>query len=484
MDFGLPGRVLRVTVAEMLRPLTAAVKRRRALVALGRREGRRAIGDIYRAIAVGDMRRAEAGAWELLDARLLPSVAIEATVAALLVALATRQFAAADNLISFLSVAHHADDCRRALARAQRRVRLVWRRRHESVAPALAHTLLGTADWATFVQSVHAQQEPCRDESTRPPTPTGEPPTPACRALDRRPSPVVVHITGGLGNQLFQYVAAYRYAVQVGGELRIDMRAYRGTHPDREFLLSRLHVPILRAGLFDIARARRHCHFEPQSGTDDIILHPSGGRWLSGYWESPRYFVGVEDQLRRWFQPAEPSITIRARAQVEQARGTRGSVVGVHVRRGDRAGGARAATMFPTLPTTYYQAAAARFPPGTGFLVFSDTPEDIEWCKQHLDLNGRSELSFASEHDPILDFFTLAACDHLIISASTFSWWAAWLNPHADKIVIAPNFRQGYGPRMARRDPTRLMLPGWQVITIEPHAHCFRVRSSESGLDT
>lgn len=43
-----------------------------------------------------------------------------------------------------------------------------------------------------------------------------------------------------------------------------------------------------------------------------------------------------------------------------------------------------------------------------------------------------------SSDDYVEDFNMMASCQSNIMANSSFSWWAAWLNPNFSKKIIAP----------------------------------------------
>lgn len=83
--------------------------------------------------------------------------------------------------------------------------------------------------------------------------------------------------------------------------------------------------------------------------------------------------------------------------------------------------------------TDYYKKAMALFEK-EHFLVFSD---DIEWCKQQELFKG---CEFSEGKVDWEDLNLMAGCKGNIIANSSFSWWAAYLNPFKNKVVICPEF--------------------------------------------
>lgn len=102
--------------------------------------------------------------------------------------------------------------------------------------------------------------------------------------------------------------------------------------------------------------------------------------------------------------------------------------VSIHVRRKDYVGNDFYIDLFAN---GYYERAMSLFP-GEKFIVFSD---DIEWCKQQEIFKG---CAFSEGNDEIEDLNMMASCKSNIIANSSYSWWAAYLNPNPVKTVIAP----------------------------------------------
>lgn len=102
--------------------------------------------------------------------------------------------------------------------------------------------------------------------------------------------------------------------------------------------------------------------------------------------------------------------------------------VAIHIRRGDYV---ENTFYVDLLKTNYYQKAMEMFP-NSRFLIFSD---DIEFCKSQF---IGDEFSFSEGNDELDDLNSMAGCSSQIIANSSYSWWAGFLNPNPNKIVVYP----------------------------------------------
>ncbi len=82
--------------------------------------------------------------------------------------------------------------------------------------------------------------------------------------------------------------------------------------------------------------------------------------------------------------------------------------------------------------------------PGKEFMIFSD---DIEWCKQNFD---HDNCTFVIPTDTVTDWLYMRKFDGYVISASSYSWWAAYLAKN--KQVVCPNVWAFNEPRETIED--------------------------------
>lgn len=271
---------------------------------------------------------------------------------------------------------------------------------------------------------------------------------------------VITRLVGGLGNQLFQYAAGRRLAYARHVPLRLDTRPFEtyarqapgwGMYALGHFKIS---AEIANAADFDAVgrlwtstttlRAahrlkifrlgnlvrERTLDFQPE------ILDLPDQVYLSGYWESEKYFEDIRKILLEEIVPKRPL----DRGNEQLARDIGGShSVAVHIRRGDRARNKEIAAIYGIVPVSYYEAAVKIFEekfPDARFFIFSDDPQ---WVKDNLRLSQpHTYVEGNRGENAYIDLYLMSLCRHNIIPNSTFSWWGAWLNGNPQKMVVAP----------------------------------------------
>jgi hypothetical protein len=169
---------------------------------------------------------------------------------------------------------------------------------------------------------------------------------------------------------------------------------------------------------------------------------------LCGYFQSEKYFLSARQSIRRdfAFRHALPDNLMALKRQMAEAQS-----VSLHVRRTDYLSPDN--EMYP-LPLDYYAAAIdyvdkkLRNPV---FYVFSDDPR---WVKANVHFNHDHVAVTEFGGSDCQELELMSACKHHVIANSSFSWWGAWLNPSADKIVVAPRvwFNNENEPNCSSRD--------------------------------
>ncbi len=258
-------------------------------------------------------------------------------------------------------------------------------------------------------------------------------------------SSVTVKLSGGLGNQLFQYAAGRALAIRQDAGLYLDTRFFsKGRH--REFALADFHIAgaiapsglggFLHRAMDGLVSGRAVKFKEHQFTFDSAVLSLAGNVFLDGYFQSEKYFADVAHHIRRELTPIK-GFSSSAEAldhEIDQSES-----ISLHIRRGDYVTNPRVNRTHGVLGADYYQNAASlianRCAGNPTVFVFSDDPV---WAR-NLDIPYRRVM--AADYSGLRDveeMILMSRCKHHIIANSSFSWWGAWLNHRESKIVIAP----------------------------------------------
>ncbi len=260
---------------------------------------------------------------------------------------------------------------------------------------------------------------------------------------------IKVYLSGGLGNQLFQFATAYSLARRRNTTVVLDISnyfnntrsyelevfqqirtGYRIVKNNRIFSskLYKLLSTLLRSDVWREVHPFRY---------DAKILKCKKKCTLIGYFQSEKYFHDFRSELLEIF--TFPDISDHHLLGIYKKILADKSSVSIHVRRGDYVSNPQANAYHGALPISYYKAAIDHMKlkiDKPNFYIFSD---DISWIETHFDfLENYTIVDINKGADSYRDIQLMSICRGNIIANSSFSWWAAWLNRNTKKVVVAP----------------------------------------------
>ncbi len=297
----------------------------------------------------------------------------------------------------------------------------------------------------------------------------------------------IINISGGLGNQMFQYAFALSLKKHFPEEeVLIDtshyhtlfFKKYKGINLHNGFEIDAVFpnadLPVakwwqlLRVSYYipNYVLSRLGRKFLPQRKSEmippysetysyDPSVYQRGNRYYEGFWQSADYFADAKVEIARVFAHPEPNEYNRRMIEEIKAAGS----VGIHVRRGDYL---NEPAYRDICDENYYMKAIREILSDQKTHTFYVFSNDKQWCVEHLaPLVKESRIVFLDGNkgkDSCWDMFLMTYCHDLIIANSSFSWWGAFLNNRNGR-VIAPD------PWVNREGAKDIYCPHWIRIS-------------------
>ncbi len=256
---------------------------------------------------------------------------------------------------------------------------------------------------------------------------------------------ITVRLSGGIGNQLFQYAFGRALSLRTNQTLVLDTHSTNNSI--RPYGLNVFNVETKTVGgvtalsnlvflkIKDLVKAHKTIVHEKGFSFDQSIYNSTKGGYFIGLWQSETYFKDSKEIIKKDLTYKKP-LSPAGNSFAEKIKNIES--VSIHIRRGDYTN-KHTVDKHGLCSKEYYDQAISYIQKKYSdayFFIFSD---DIAWVKDNLDLPAhKTYVSGTNSVDHFEELHLMSLCKHNIIANSTFSWWAAWLNNNPLKVVIAP----------------------------------------------
>ena len=246
------------------------------------------------------------------------------------------------------------------------------------------------------------------------------------------PTIVRKELVGRLGNQMFQYASALGIAHAKDPNYGIaciitdpNVIQYDELRNPKDDLINVCKGPFYSCDKYKGIKytvipetAYAKYNIKPFLVNTDIEIETDMDQ---GFLQSYKYFDHISDIIRKQFQ-FKSNIEKRVSSYMKKMKSDGTKVIGLHARRGDHL--ALGYMKFP--PPTYFDKARDYFRKKYKKVKFVIATNDRDWAIEKFKSND-TEIITHSKSAPE-DLAILGACDGVIMSLGTFSWWGAWLS--------------------------------------------------------
>jgi hypothetical protein len=252
---------------------------------------------------------------------------------------------------------------------------------------------------------------------------------------------------GGLGNQMFQAAHALAQGWKHERESVFLPKSWtpmqgRETSHYKQTVFRNLHFVESIDGFTKV-------HEGPWEFTE--VNPVEGDTVFEGYFQSGKNFLGYDERIIDMFGPTG-GFVLEMKEKYPQL--NLDNTVSIHIRFGDYKQNPH---IHPSVSKEYIDKALSMVNEYSHIFLFGD---DKNWLTENF---GGENVTLIDEED-YADMWIMSLCKNNIISNSTFSWWAAFLNKNPNKKVLVPSIWFGPSGPQNYKD---MFQPDWTKIEVD-----------------
>ena len=263
-------------------------------------------------------------------------------------------------------------------------------------------------------------------------------------------------ITHGLGNNLFMLSAGLQLSLVTGSELICYERPeIRETENSISGFTESLEIELIH-GLKSESKGLNYHNEDCPYCFDEAFNFLTKNTILNGYFQNSQYHTKSKDNVLRGIAQTSEVIGSSTKSSIND--------VSLQIRLGDFKNKI-IRKKIGLLSYEYFKESlkSIKFEPDSPVVVFSDSiDEALSLSREKISQNLNFEMS-PGYSTPLENLASLALSRNLVISNSTFGWWAAQLSEYLKHVnaVVAPEF-------WSRRQPCSRQLSNSDWIKLTP----------------